>query len=291
MIMSRRRRFRRLRRFGLSGFFVLASAAIVLLPLWMSITGSFMGEREISDNIGVIILGGQKQATWSVFPKYPTLKPYIELLLDSPEFFAMFWNSVKQVVPAILGQLLIAVPASWGFGRFHFPGKKLLFTIYTILMIMPFQVTMVSSYLVLNQLKLLDTHWSLILPAVFSTFPVFILVKFFSSVPVSLIEAAQLDGAGEWKIFTRVGLPLGRSGIIAIVVLNFLEYWNAIEQPITFLKDPVRFPLSLYLPNITAENLGISMGASIIMMLPALLVFLYGQTYLEQGIRASGIKE
>lgn len=250
-----------------------------------------MGLEEIKDAIGSVLLGKKGTAQWPVLPQYPTAKPYVELLLDSPNFFVMFWNSVLQVFPALLGQLLVAVPAAWGFSRYRFPMKKILFSLYIVLMLMPFQVTMVSNYLVLDKLNLLNTHFAIILPAVFSAFPVFIMVKFFSAIPESLLEAARIDGANEFQIFIKIGIPIGAPGILSAMILDFLEYWNAIEQPLTFLTDKSKWPLSLYLPNISVDNLGVSLAASVIMMIPALLIFLYGQKYLEQGIKASGLKE
>ena len=101
----------------------------------------------------------------------------------------------------------------------------------------------------------------------------------------------MVDGAGQFRIFLHVGVPLGLPGIMASVLLNFLEYWNAIEAPMTFLKTKSKLPLSLYLPQITTDQMGSSFAASIVMMLPAVLIFLWGQEYLEQGIVASGLKE
>lgn len=264
----------------------------VWLPIWMLFTGSFLGADEAGKNIGPILNQAKGMANWSLLPQYPTLRPYVELLLDSPSFFVMFWNSCIQVFPVLIGQTLIAVPAAWAFARFDFKGKKLLFTIYMILMLLPFQVTMVSSYLVLDRFHFIDTHLAMILPNLFSTFPVFILVKFFKAIPGSYIEAAKLDGAGEGYIFFRIGVPLGKPGIISIIVLGFLEYWNAIEQPITFLaRKKELWPLPLYLPDITLERAGLAFAASVIIMIPALLLYLWGQKYIVQGIAASGLKE
>lgn len=272
-------------------FIIGITLLFIWVPLWMMMTGTFTGGKEMEENIGSVLGLGTNYVSFPLFPSYPTLQPYVELLLDSPKFFIMFWNSCYQVVPTILGQLLVGVPAAWSFARFKFRGRKLLFTIYIVLMIMPFQVTMVSSYLVLNRLHLLDSHWSIILPGIFSTFPVFIMVKFFTAIPEELIESAKLDGAGNLRIFYKIGIPLGNSGIISAVVLAYLEHWNAIEQPLTFIRDKSHWPLSLYLPQISADKVGVSFIASVVMLLPALLIFLYGQTYLEQGIVASGIKQ
>lgn len=282
--------FLRLKR-KLNMLLLIVLSLITVLPLWFVITGSFIGPGEFMENFSAVLNNTSGDVSWPLFPKYPTLRSYVLLLLDTPRFFVVFWNSCKQVFPSLLGQLIIGVPAAWSFAKFDFKGKKAIFTLYIILMIMPFQVTMVSTYLVLDKLRLLDSHLSIILPAVFSTFPVFIMVKFFKAIPKSLFEAASIDGAGEWRIFWNIGVPMGRGGIISAMILGFLELWNAIEQPLNYIKTASRWPLTLYLPNISSDKAGISLVGSVIMLLPALLLFLYGQKYLEQGIMVSGIKE
>lgn len=261
------------------------------LPVIIMLTNSFMGTDEMLSAYGGILSGTKEDTVIRILPRYLTLKAFVELLLDSPDFFVMFWNSCRQVFPVLAGQLLVGIPAAWAFARYNFAGRRILFTLYMILMIMPFQVTMVSSYVVLSKLSLLDSHMSVILPGVFSTFPVFIMEKFFREIPVSLIEAAQADGAGQVQIFFKIGIPMGLPGIMSALILDFLEYWNAIEQPMTFLKTKSLFPLSLYLPEITADKMSVSFAASVIMMLPSVLLFFWGQEYLEKGIAASGLKE
>ena len=268
-----------------------AAALFVWVPLWMLLSASFMGSREMVHNLAPVLSEKAGYAHWPILPQYPTLKPYVELLLDAPEFFTMFWNSCKQVFPIVAGQIVIGAPAAWAFARFRFRGKGVLYGLYIILMLMPFQVTMVSSYFVLDRLGLMNTVWAIILPGAVSTFPVFLMIRFFAAIPSALTEAASLDGAGAWQIFIHLGLPLGVPGILSAVVLGFLEYWNALEQPMTFLKDQTLWPLSLYLPTVTAENAGASLAASVIMLTPALLIFLFGQKYLEAGIAASGMKD
>ncbi len=266
-------------------------AVLMVFPVLTMAAGSFMGVKELSDSYGAVLNSGDKAIRWKPFPQYPTLQPFVELLLDSPDFFVMFWNSCRQVFPVLLGQTLIGMPAAWAFARYKFPGRKALFLLYMILMIMPFQVTMVSSYLVLSRLSLMDTHLAICLPGIFSTFPVFIMEKFFRAIPEPLLEAARVDGAGPFALFWHIGIPLGLPGVMSSLILNFLEYWNAMEAPMTFLKTKAKLPLSLYLPEITTDQMSVSFAASVIMMLPAVLGFLWGQEYLQQGIAASGLKE
>ncbi len=236
-------------------------------------------------------MGNGNQVKFRLMPSYPTLQGYVELLLDSPGFFVMFWNSCIQVFATLGGMLLVSVPAGWAFAHFTFPGKKLLFHVYMLLMILPFQVTMVSSYLVLDWMHLLDTHAAIILPGIFATFSVFIITKTFQNIPQPLLEAASIDGAGEFRVFWHIAVPLAKPGILSALILSFLECWNTIEQPMTFLETKSKWPLALYLPNITIDKMGVSFCASVIMMLPAVLLFLWGQSYLERGIAASGLKE
>ena len=189
------------------------------------------------------------------------------------------------------GQLLVGVPAAWAFAVYKVRGSRFLFAFYVVLMLLPFQVTMLSSYLMLDKLSLLNTQSAVILPAVFSTFPVFLCYGGFRSIPAQLYEAARIDGAGEGFIFFKIGLPLGKNGILSALVLGFLEYWNMVEQPMAFLEEKALWPLSLYLPEITWARAGYAFCASIITLIPAVFVFVMGQDYLEQGIIYSGLKE
>lgn len=260
-------------------------------PILFLLTGSIMGANEIESYLAPVLTGKAGYIEWRLLPMYPTLRYYVELLLDTPSVFVMFWNSVKMTVLILAGQLIFGVPAAWGFAKYRFPAKKLLFTVYIILMMMPFQVLMLSEYLVLDGLDLLDNLWGIILPAAFSTFPVFIMYRFFEGIPKALIESAKIDGAGHLHIFFAIGLPLGSAGIVSALVLGFLEYWNLIEQPLTFLKDKTLWPLSLFLPNISLDQAGMAFVTSVMTLIPSIFVFLAGQDYLEQGIVASGIKE
>ena len=117
--------------------------------------------------------------SWRFLPFYPTFGHYAKILFQTPQFFIVFWNSMKITVSVLLGQLVIAVPAAWAFAVYRFRFRKLLFTLYVVLMLMPFQVTMLSSYLVLDGLGLMNRHGAIILPAIFSTYPVFLIYRGF----------------------------------------------------------------------------------------------------------------
>ncbi|MCI8772506.1 MAG: carbohydrate ABC transporter permease [Lachnospiraceae bacterium] len=270
---------------------LLLPAVLICLPVLLLITGSVMGNGELRECLSPIFAEDLAFVTWKLVPNYPTFENYGRLLFLTPQFFVLFWNSIKIVGCILVGQLLAGVPAAWAFAVYKVKGSRALFALYVVLMLLPFQVTMLSSYLVLNRLEMLDTHQALILPAVFSTFPVFLVYGGFRSIPMQLFEAARIDGAGEFTIFRKIGLPLGKSGLLSAMVLGFLEYWNMMEQPMAFLEDKALWPLSLYLPEITWAQAGYAFGASIITLIPAVFVFVWGQDYLEQGIIFSGLKE
>lgn len=279
---------------GVSASLLLLPGILVVLPVVLLVTGSVMDQYELAELLKPIFREkGAGEAfqfiTWRLVPDFPSFANYGKLLFLSPQFFVLFWNSVKMVLLILAGQLLIGVPAAWAFAAYQNRFGKLLFTLYVVLMLLPFQVTMLSSYLVLNGFSLLNTHTAVILPAVFSTFPVFLCYGGFRGIPMQLFEAARVDGATEMFIFFKIGLPLGKSGILSALVLGFLEYWNMMEQPMAFLDDKSLWPLSLYLPEITWERAGFAFCASIITLIPAAFVFV--QDYLEQGIIYSGLKE
>lgn len=269
---------------------LLAVGTVFCAPILLLLTGSVMSRYELTQSLLPLLTDGEELISWTFFPDYPTFEHYFRILFQTPQFFVVFWNSMKIVCLILAGQFFVAVPAAWAFAVYPFRGRKWLFTLYIVLMLMPFQVTMLSNYLVLNRLELLNTHGAIILPAVFSAFPVFLIYRDFCSLPKGLIEAARIDGAGEWMIFGKIGLPLASGGILSAGVLGFLEYWSLIEQPMAFLEDQTLWPLSLYLPEIGPEQAGYSFVAAVITLIPAVFVFLAGREYLEQGITASAVK-
>ncbi len=279
------------RRAAVRKAFCAAVCLLVWFPILLMLAASFMPEDELLYRYAEPLEAGREAVRAALIPSYPTFFPYIELLFRSPGFFVMFWNSCIQVLPALSGQLLVGAPAAWAFARFSFPGKKQLFVLYVLLMVLPFQVTQVSNYLVLDRLGFLNTHLALILPGIWSTFPVFIMTKSFETIPDALLEAAYLDGAGELRTFFYVGLPSGYAGIVTALLLGFIDSWNALEQPVAYLKDMALWPLSLYLPDISRDKAAVAFAAGMVTMIPPVLLYLNGQSELEQGIAASGVKE
>ncbi len=269
---------------------LILPAILTVLPVFMLLSGSVMDSYELSQCLKSMIAKSTDFITWKWLPQYPTFDNYGKLLFFSPQFYTLFWNSVLMVCMILLGQLLIGIPAAWAFAVYESKRSKWVFAVYIVLMLIPFQVTMLSSYFVLRRFSLLNTYGAVILPAVFSTFPIFLSYGSFHQIPEELLEAARMDGAGEIQLFIKIGLPLGKGGILSAMVLGFLEYWNMMEQPMAFLENQRLWPLSLYLPQISISQAGFAFCASIITLIPALFVFVLGQDYLEQGIIYSGLK-
>ena len=271
-------------------------AFIFLMPIILTITNSFMSASEISSNYGQVFAttdnGGKVYVSEKVnlkfIPDMVSFSQYSTVLLKSPEYLLKFWNSVILVGPIVFFQLLVASLAAYGFSRYRGRIREIIFFSYIILMLMPYQVTLVPNYLVSNWLKLIDTNWAIWLPGIFSPFAVFLLTKFMRRIPTSVIEAAQIDGAKESQIFRRVCLPLCKGAICSAALLIFIDYWNMVEQPLILLSNAEKHPLSVFLSKINAGEIGLAFAVATIYMVPSLLVFLYGEDYLVEGITYQG---
>lgn len=283
----------------LIGLLILIAAAF-LMPIVLTIANSFMASSEISANYGQVFSGVSGTRTFiaekvnlKFIPDKVSFSQYTTVLFKSPDYLLKFWNSVILVAPIVIFQTVVALGASYCFARFHTKFRSVVFFAYIILMLMPYQVTLVPNYLVSEWLGLLDTRWAVILPGIFSPFAVFILTKFMRRIPSSMIEAAKLDGAGEWQIFTKVCVPMCRSITWSVIVLIFMDYWNMVEQPLVLFKDRAEelAPLSIFLSKINTGDVGLAFAVATIYMVPALLLFMYSEEYLIDGIASqSGIK-
>lgn len=271
-------------------------ALLFLMPIVLTITNSFMSASEISANYGQVFAttdtGGKvyiaEKVNLKFIPDMVSFSQYITVLFKSPEYLLKFWNSVILVVPIVAFQLLVAAGASFGFTRYRGRIKEIIFFVYIILMLMPYQVTLVPNYLVSDWLNILDTNWAIWLPGIFSPFAVYLLTKYMRRIPASVMEAAQIDGAGEWQIFRKICMPLCKGAMCSIAILIFIDYWNMVEQPLILLSDPEKHPLSVFLSKINSGEIGLAFAVATIYMVPPILVFLYGEDYLVEGITYQG---
>ncbi len=276
---------------------VAASFALLFLtPIILTITNSFMAASEISSNYGSVFAttetGGKvyisEKVNLKFIPDMVSFSQYATVLFKSPDYLLKFWNSVILVGPIVFFQLLVASFASFGFARYSGKLRTIVFFAYIILMLMPYQVTLVPNYLVSDWFNLLDSYWAIWLPGIFSPFAVYLLTKFMRRIPDGVIEAAQIDGAGEWQIYRKICMPLCKGAICSAAILVFIDYWNMVEQPLILLSDGETHPLSVFLSKINAGEIGLAFAVATIYMVPSLLIFLYGEEYLVDGITYQG---
>lgn len=271
-------------------------AILFLMPIILTITNSFMSASEISSNYGKVFAtnesGGKvfisDKVNLKFIPDIVSFSQYMTVLLKSPDYLIKFWNSVILTVPIVVFQLIIATVAAFGFTRYQGRVKELIFFAYIILMLMPYQVTLVPNFLVSGWLNLLETRWSIWLPGIFSPFAVFLLTKYMRKIPSSYMEAAQIDGAGEWQLFMKIAMPLCKGAIGSVAILVFIDYWNMVEPPLILMKDSQYHPLSVFLARINEGEIGLAFAVATIYMVPPILVFLYGEDYLVEGITYQG---
>jgi|GEM_PF-79792 len=279
---------------------VLFISILALLPIVLTILNSFMDSAEIRNHYSAIYESlsgytGDKsrfvaQPKLRFVPDMVSVDQYATLLLKTPAYLLKFWNSVLIVVPIVLGQMIVGSLAAFAFARYRRKWSEALFFSYIILMLMPHQVTLVPNLFIADTLNIYNSWWAIILPGVFSTFSVFLLSKYMRQIPTSYIEAAKLDGAGEWHIFWSICLPMCKSALYAMSILLFIDYWNMVEQPLLMLENKDLYPMSVFLSQINQKELGVAFAASTIFMIPPLLMFFNGEEYLIEGISRSGIK-
>ncbi len=294
--VSKRRKFWGAFKIAIATLIAAGFAILFLMPIILTITNSFMSASEISANYGSVFAtsesGGKvyisEKVNLKFIPDMVSFSQYITVLFKSPDYLLKFWNSVILVGPIVVFQLLVASLASYGFARYSGKLRQIVFFSYIILMLMPYQVTLVPNYLVSDWLNILDTYWAIWLPGIFSPFAVYLLTKFMKRIPHSVVEAAQIDGAGEWQIYRRICLPLCKGALCSAAILVFIDYWNMVEQPLILLTDTETHPLSVFLSKINKGEIGLAFAVATIYMVPSLLVFLYGEEYLVDGITYQG---
>ncbi|MCD7812419.1 MAG: carbohydrate ABC transporter permease [Ruminococcus sp.] len=276
--------------------FACVAAVVFLLPTVLTIANSFMTSGEISANYGAM-LGNMtddektyisEDVNLKFIPDKVTFSQYESVLFRNPEYLLKFWNSVILTVPITLFQIATAIFASYGFSRYQGKLKSIIFFMYVILMLMPYQVTLVPNFLVAEKFGILNTRWAIILPGIFSPFSVFLLTKAMRRIPTAYTEAARLDGANELQILFKVYLPLCKGALASIAMLVFIDYWNMVEQPLVLMNDSDMHPLSVFLSQINTGDIGLAFAVGTIYMIPTILMFLYGEDYLVEGITYSG---
>jgi multiple sugar transport system permease protein len=218
---------------------------------------------------------------------------YKEVWLGKYPFALYYWNSIKITALTVLGTLATSAMAGFAFAKLRFKGKDALFLIYLSTMIIPAQILLVPRFVLFDRLHLVDSHWAIILPGMFSVLGTFIMRQFFSTLPNELLEAAKVDGAGIFRTFWQVCLPLTKPALVSLLILSFTWHWNEYEMPLILLRSNERYTLPLALTNFVDENTTnytAIMAASVSALLPLIVLVAIFQRWFVEGIVSSGVK-
>lgn len=278
---SKRRRRRTLTRWS-SGVLLWALAIIFLIPfVWMVSTS-------LKNNADAFKIPVQ----W--IPDPVRWHSYVDVLTGEGSIVRPFVNSVIVAVVRVIGELTTATMAGYAFARLHFKGRDAVFFIYLATSTVPAQLLLVPRFVIFQQVGLYDTLLSLILPGMFTVLGTFLMRQFFVAQPAEFADAARVDGASEWKIFSRVYLPLAGPMLSALGILTFVWSWNDYETPLVMISSEKTYTLPLALSNFVDDQGAISanltMAASVVSVIPILIIFLLLQRHFIAAITSSGIK-
>jgi ABC-type glycerol-3-phosphate transport system permease component len=286
--MSAGRQSRRIR-LGFRLFALVAFALVMSLPFVWMISASFKPREEV--------------VQLNLVPHHPTVKNYPIVLNMEPDpvqhkkldlsFGRWYFNSFFIAFGVTFLQVLTSALAAYAFARLQWKGRDRLFLIYLATMMIPGVVLMIPNFQIMVDLHFLNTYHGLIVPAAFSAFGTFLLRQFMGSIPRALDEAATIDGAGHWRIFWDVIMPLSRAGIVALGVITFLGSFQSFFWPLIMLNDPQLFPMSVGMITLDSsydQQTELIMAATVMNVVPLIVVFAIFQKFLVSGLQLGGVK-
>jgi multiple sugar transport system permease protein len=215
------------------------------------------------------------------------------IVWNESNFPRYYLNSLKVTFLSLLGNLCLTTLAAYGFARLRFRGKNIIFSLYLATMMIPDQVTLLPKYLYFSFLGLTNNHLSLILPAMFNVFGVFLMRGYFETIPFDITEAAVVDGAGQFRIFAQVIAPLTRPGIMTLLLLSFTWSWNDYINPLIYLSRDRLLTITVGLARFqesASTNYALIMAGAAISLFPILLLFVFTQKYFIESFAMTGIK-
>ena len=256
------------------------SSLTMILPfLWM-VSSSLKPDLEVFDF----------PIQW--IPSDPQWGNY-KYIWDKAHYLTLFLNSIKLTVIITFIQLSTCSLAAYAFSKIEFPERNKLFLAYLATLMVPFQVIMIPQFIIMKTFHLVDTHLSLILLQAFNPFGVFLLRQFYSSIPNELSQAAKIDGLSEFGIYFRIILPLSKPALASLSIFTSVQVWNDFLAPLIYINSADKFTIQLGLRSLiteyTAEYAPI-MAASVISLIPILVIFIFCQKYFEEGIAMTGLK-
>lgn len=219
---------------------------------------------------------------------------YIQVWTGERSMLRYFSNSTIVVVATVVGELAVVSLAGYAFGRMRFKGQNVLFLVFLATSMVPAQLLLVPRFMFFQQIGLYDTLWALILPGLSSVFATFLLRQHFASAPRELGEAARIDGAGEWRIFARIYLPLARPALAALAILIFDATWNDFEGPLIMISSEEKYTVPLGLTRFMSDDGTVSMGpamaGSVSSIIPVLIIFIVFQRHFMSSMARIGLR-
>lgn len=264
---------------------------LILLPVILTMLYSLFSPNEIKAFMQTRSNYSSTLMELKLSPKPFSLGQYYSILIEDMGILHYFTNSLLYTFAILIGQVMIIPAMAYALSRFEFIGKEVLSFVIIILLLLPFQVTMVPNVLTLRSLGLMNTVWAVVLPNVAAPFYIFLLRQYMISMPNDMYEAAQIDGAGPIRCFFQMTLPVSRPMLGAAAALSFADCWNMVEQPLAYLTERQDlYPLSLVFNQLTQKSTGMEFAGATLYLLPALFVYLFFQNDILTGIQLSELK-
>ena len=265
---------------------ILKYAVVLLLTISMLVPFIWMVSASFKTNLEIFTF----PIKW--IPEVFHFENYTNVW-ERSNYPVLFINTVKLTVIITVLQLVTSTMAAYAFSKIKFPERDKLFLLYLATQMVPYQVVMIPQFSIIREMGLVNSHWSLILIQAFSPMGVFLIKQFFDGIPDELIEAARIDGLGDWGIYSKIMLPLSKSAMITSAILTITSTWNDFLAPLIYLSDPDLYTIQLGLRNLTSQyttEYGQIMAASVISVIPILVIYCIFQNFFQEGLVSGAVK-
>lgn len=257
---------------------LLFTAFLIFMPLLVVVSTAFKPDDQIYE------------FPMRIIPRTPTLENFVKLMQNFPRYI---WNSCRLTFWIVLVQLITSTTGAYAFSKLHWRGRDALFLLYVLSMMVPIQAIISPQFIIIRTMGLYDSHWALVLTGSFTAFGTFLIKQYFMTIPDSYVEAARIDGAGEYTIFFQVMLPLAKPVLATQVIFSFRYFWNDFFAPLIYLTSQHLKTLPLGMADFATETytyVGPQMAASFISIVPVMIIFFVAQRYFVEGVAAVGMK-
>ena len=272
-------------------FLLTVAAVLILLPVIITFLYSFFTPDEIRSFMETRSQYGEQMMEIKLSPHKVSLDQYWHILIEDTSVLRYYFNSIVYTLTILICQAIIVPAMAYALSRYKYPGRDLLSFLIIVLLLLPFQITMVPTVLMLRNLELMDTIWAIIVPSIASPFYVFLIRQSMLGIPNELFEAAQIDGAGPIRCFFHIALPVSKAILGAALALSFADCWNMVEQPLVFLPTQTSlYPLSVAFNQLSRTSTGVEFAGASLFLIPALLIYLFFQKDIMTGIQLSELK-